>query len=653
MVSSAVLKALVADDSAVDAELTVRELEGVGFEVEWRRVDTAIEMAAALKAEPWDVVLADFKMPDFTGLEALALVHACDPDLPFILVSGAVGEDLAAEIMRAGAHDYVAKDRLFRLAPAVRRELREARNRRAHRRAEFELRKMALVVEQIPSVVVITDLEGLIEYVNARFTELTGYTLEEVAGQNPRILKSGFTKAEHYKALWDAVRSGHEWHGRFHQRRKDGTTYEEEATIGPMRDEQGRTTHYLKVGEDVTARHILEQQFRQAQKMEAVGRLAGGIAHDFNNLLTVISGFTEMAMSGLDASNPLRRDLEQVAIAGERGAALTRQLLAFSRKQTLEPQSFVLSKVVREAESMVRRLVGEDVTLDLRAADNDAGSILAEPGQIEQVLMNLVVNARDAMPTGGRLTISTASLQLDAASAAQHVGTEPGLYTMLSIADTGDGMTPEVLSKIFEPFFTTKGSGKGSGLGLSTVYGIVSQLGGTIEVVSTHGQGSRFDVYLPATTPVAGAVTSTGGALLDAAGSETILVVDDEQPVARFAQRMLTAAGYTVLTAHHPGEALVVCEKYTSTIHLVLTDVIMPQMSGRELGDRLAQLRPDLRVLYMSGYTDDILSDNDALGADRQMLRKPFTGDLLLRKVREVLDQAWPTGSPSGRSTAE
>ncbi len=651
--SNAPLKALVADDSDVDAELTVRELGRAGFEVSWRRVDTAIGMAAALASDSWDVVLSDFKMPQFSGLEALALVHDCDRDLPFILVSGAVGEDLAVEIMRAGAHDYVAKDRLFRLAPAVRRELRDAHTRRAHRRAEHELRKMALVVEQIPSVVVITDLDGQIEYVNPRFTELTGYTLDEVTGQNPRILKSGDMTPEHYKLLWETVRAGHEWRGLFQQRRKDGTTYEEEATIRPMRDEDGGITHYLKVGEDVTARHALEQQFRQAQKMEAVGRLAGGVAHDFNNLLTVISGFTEMAMAGLTSDDPLRHDLEQVAIAGDRGAALTRQLLAFSRKQALEPQSFVLSKVVREAESMVRRLVGEDVSIDLRAPDEDASTILAEPGQIEQVLMNLVVNARDAMPTGGRLTIRTSSLQFDAEAASQHVKIAAGPYTMLSVADTGHGMTTEVLSKIFEPFFTTKGIGKGSGLGLSTVYGIVSQLGGTVEVFSTLEQGSRFDIYLPVTTPVAGASTGTGGALIDAAGTETILVVDDEQPVARFAQRMLTAAGYTVLTAHHAGEALVVCEKYTADIDLMLTDVIMPKMSGRELADRLSQLRPQLRVLYMSGYTDDILSDNNALGAERQLLRKPFTGELLLRKVRDVLDQAWPTGSTSTRGVAE
>jgi len=644
-VSHVALKVLIVDDSAVDAELTVRELTRGGFSVDWQRVDSAADMAAALHDDAWDIVLSDFKMPGFNGLAALALVQASARDLPFVLVSGAVGEDIAVEVMRAGAHDYVAKDRLSRLAPAVVRELREALTRQAHRRAELELRKMALVVEQIPSVVVITDLNGAIEYVNPRFTELTGYTRDEVQGQNPRILKSGFTDEAQYQELWRTVSAGHEWRGTFHQKRKDGTTYAEEATIRPMRDAEGRITHYLKVGEDVTARHALEQQFRQAQKMEAVGRLAGGVAHDFNNLLTVISGFTEMAMSGLEAGDPLRHDLEQVALAGERGAALTRQLLAFSRKQALEPLPFVLSKVVREAESMVRRLVGEDVSIDLHAPDIDAGTVLAEPGQIEQVLMNLVVNARDAMPTGGRLSIATASHPLDHEAAARLVNVKPGVYSRLSITDTGHGMAPETLSKIFEPFFTTKGMGKGSGLGLSTVYGIVSQLGGAVEVWSEPGEGARFDVYLPITlTP--GSVPGAGPIAGSSAGSETILVVDDEAPVARFAQRILTAAGYTVLSANHAGEALVVSEKYGAPIHLMLTDVIMPQMSGRELADRLTQSRPDLRVLYMSGYTDDILNNNDALSPERQLLRKPFTGDVLLRKVREVLDPPSRPESP-------
>ncbi|MGE3956414.1 MAG: response regulator [Vicinamibacterales bacterium] len=636
------LRVLIVDDSNADAELTVRELSRGGFTVDWRRVDRADTLAGALRDGSWDVVLSDFKMPQFSGLEALSVVHATGQDLPFILVSGAVGEDLAVEIMRAGAHDYVSKERLFRLAPAVLREMREAQTRRAHQRAEHELRKMALVVEQIPSVVVITDLEGRIEYANPRFTELTGYTLDEVLGRNPNILKSGTTPPEEYRVLWETIRSGHEWRGTFHQRRKDGSIYQEEAVIRPMRDAYGRITHYLKVGEDVTARHALEQQFRQAQKMEAVGRLAGGVAHDFNNLLTVISGFTEMAMTGLAGDDPLRKDLEQVALAGERGAALTRQLLAFSRKQALEPVPFVLGKVVREAESMVRRLVGEDVSISLRADEGEAGTILAEPGQIEQVLMNLVVNARDAMPTGGRLAITTSNRTLDFEDAAIHVGTSPGPYSVLTVADTGHGMSDEVLSRIFEPFFTTKGTGKGSGLGLSTVYGIVTQLGGTIEVASTPGSGTRFDVFFPVSTNAGAGVQGAGSGAPDVAGTETILVVDDEGPVARFAQRVLATAGYTVLGANHAGEALVVSEKYQSAIQLVLTDVIMPQMSGRELADRLTRSRHDLRVLYMSGYTDDILNDNNALTPERQLIRKPFTADVLLRKVREVLDQPTP-----------
>ena len=644
---SEALRVLVADDSAVDAELTVRELTRAGFDVEWIRVEQATAFADALQTGVWDLVLSDYRMPQFTGLDALALLQKSGLDLPFILVSGAVGEDVAVEIMRAGAHDYVAKHRLFRLAPAVTRELRDARTRQAHRHTELERRKMAMVIEQIPSVVVITDLAGRIEYVNPRFTELTGYTREEVQGQNPRILKSGATSPERYRELWNLVRSGNEWRGTFHQRRKDASTYEEDAVIRPMRDASGRITHYLKVGEDVTARHTLERQFRQAQKMEAVGRLAGGVAHDFNNLLTVISGFTEMAIASLDPDDPLRADLEQVALAGERGAALTSQLLAFSRKQALEPAPFILARTVREAESMVRRLVGEDITVDLRIDADDSGTILAEPGQLEQILMNVVVNARDAMPTGGRLTISTDLRTVDVEAASQHAGLRVGQYAVLTVTDTGHGMSPETLSKIFEPFYTTKNLGKGSGLGLSTVYGIVTQLGGIIDVHSEPDQGARFDIFLPVSRASATESPATGSRAGEPAGTETILVVDDETPVAQFAQRVLSGAGYTVLPASHPGEALVVCEKYSGDINLVVTDVIMPQMSGRELADRLCQLRPGIRVIYMSGYTDDTLSDNDALGPDRQLVRKPFTGELLLRKVREVLDLPVSDTTPS------
>ena len=628
------LKALVADDSDVDAELAVRELERAGLEVSWRRVDTAIDMAAALAAEPWDVVLSDFKMPQFSGLEALALAHDCDRDLPFILVSGAVGEDLAAEIMRAGAHDYVSKDRLYRLAPAVRRELRDAHSRRAHRRAELELRKMALVVEQIPSVVVITNLEGKIEYANRRFTELTGYTLAEIVGQTHRLLKSGQTTPEQYTLLWDTLRSGREWHGVFHQRRKDGTTYEEEATIGPMRDEQGRTTHYLKVGEDVTAKRALEQQFRQAQKMEAVGRLAGGVAHDFNNLLTVINGTADIALMDLPDGDPMREEFEHIQEAGDRAAQLTRQLLAFSRKQVLSPVTLNLSTHVSNIARLLQRMIGEDITLDINLA-TELETVLADPGQIEQVILNLAVNARDAMPAGGSLTITTGNVMLDAAFVAAHPDATAGPHVLTTVTDTGIGMPPEVVAHIFEPFFTTKSQGKGTGLGLATVYGIVKQSRGFV-VVSSTPKGTTFEMYLPVAAAGATA-TAPQPKTAPTSGTETILLAEDEDALRALAARMLRESGYEVIATRSGEEALERLKNHDGPMDLLFTDVVMTGMTGLQLAREARAVRPGIRVLFSSGYSDERVSKEVANDA-RYFIAKPYTVKALATKVREVLD---------------
>jgi two-component system NtrC family sensor kinase len=634
----AALKVLVADASDAEAERSIHELTRAGFDVSWRRVDSTPALTAALADPVWDVVLADVWLPGFTGVDALALVLATREDLPVIVVSGAVGEDVAVRLMRDGACDVVSRDGLARLGPAVTHVLREAESRHARRHAQVELRKMALVVEQIPSVVVITDLEGRIEYVNPRFTELTGYTREEVRGRNPRILKSGQTSPERYRELWETVRAGQEWRGLFHQRRKDGTTYAEEAVIRPMRDESGRITHYLKLGEDVTDKQALEHQFRHAQKMEAVGRLAGGVAHDFNNLLTVISGFTEMALAGLAPADPLRRDLEQIALAGERGAALTRQLLAFSRKQTLEPKSFSLGQVVRDAESMVRRLVGEDVTIDFRASADEGGLVMAEPGQIEQVLMNLVVNARDAMPSGGRLSIGTATVRFDAESAARRVKMKAGAYAVLTVADTGHGMDPETLSRIFEPFFTTKGAGRGTGLGLSTVYGIVRQAGGHIGVESEPGRGTTFTIYLPdAVSMPPRRDPAPLRTPVIAAGSATVLLVEDESAVRTLVRTVLTRGGYQVLEAADGEAALALARSHDGAIDLLLTDIVMPKMNGRDLASAVGDVRPGTRILFMSGYESAADEEDDTASAGA-FIQKPFVAEALARKVRQVLD---------------
>lgn len=379
------------------------------------------------------------------------------------------------------------------------------------------------------------------------------------------------------------------------------------------------------------------EQLQQSQKMEAVGRLAGGVAHDFNNLLTAITGYSDLTLRRLEQGNPFRRNIEEIKKAGDRAASLTRQLLAFSRKQVLQPKVLNLNDVVSDMDKMLHRLIGEDIEL-LSILDPALGYIQADPGQIEQVLMNLVVNSRDAMPKGGKLTIETRNIQLDEEYAARHVSVAPGSYVMLVVSDTGCGISEETQAYIFEPFFTTKELGKGTGLGLSTVYGIVKQSGGNIWVYSEKGQGTTFKVYLPRVGHVSQDIRAepVNGPLPQ--GTETVLVVEDEEVVRRMARRILEMNGYHVLDASRADEAIEICKHYMKPIHLLLTDVVMPQMGGRDLAERIIQLRPQTKVLYMSGYTDDAIVHHGVLDPDVAFLQKPFVSATLTHKVREVLD---------------
>ncbi|MBI5509510.1 MAG: GAF domain-containing protein [Deltaproteobacteria bacterium] len=389
--------------------------------------------------------------------------------------------------------------------------------------------------------------------------------------------------------------------------------------------------------EDVTEQRQTEEQLKLAQRLEAVGRLAGGVAHDFNNLLSVIISYAGFAASELRESDPIRADIVEIESAGKRAASLTRQLLAFSRKQLLEPEVLSLNKVVGGIESMLRRLLGEDIDIEVHLAE-DLGSIMADPGQIEQVIMNLAVNARDAMPRGGKLTVETANVVLDEEYANQHIAVKPGRYVMLSVTDTGTGMDPAVKEHLFEPFFTTKEKGKGTGLGLSTVYGIVKQSGGNVWVYSEVGQGTTFKVYLPRVDAPAVETTRRSMPAI-ARGSETVLVVEDEDAVRRLAERILRSAGYKVLAAASGGDALLLWEKHRGEIDLLLTDVVMPQMSGRELAERLGKPCPTLKVLYMSGYTDNAIVHHGVLDPGTRFIGKPFSTTELTRKVREALDE--------------
>jgi len=397
----------------------------------------------------------------------------------------------------------------------------------------------------------------------------------------------------------------------------------------------------MDITEQVLSRRRLqetEDQLRQSQKLESVGMLAGGIAHDFNNLLTVITGYSELTLKGLDKADPLVHNVEEIKTAAERAASLTRQLLAFSRKQVLQPKVLDLNSIILNIEKMLGRLVGED--MELRSLPGvGLGQVKADPGQIEQVVLNLVVNARDAMPNGGKITLETANIHLDEAYARRHIAVQPGWYAMLAVTDTGHGMDAKTQKYIFEPFFTTKEQGKGTGLGLSTVYGIVKQSGGNIWVYSEVGVGTSFKIYLPlvdehVTGPEAGPGRPEG-----ALGTETILVAEDEEMVRHLARESLMKNGYTVLEAADGGEALLIAQQHQGPIHLLLTDVVMPRMSGKELAEQVVKLRPDTRVLYMSGYTDQAIVHHGILDRDIAFIGKPFTPNALVLKIVAVLQQ--------------
>ena len=402
-------------------------------------------------------------------------------------------------------------------------------------------------------------------------------------------------------------------------------------------DEQSKLVEFQSVGRDITERKRLEEQLLQSQKMEAIGRLAGGIAHDFNNLLTVILAYSDMLLHELEEDDPLHLDMEEINRAGERAAALTRQLLAFSRKQMLQPEILDLNQILTLMEGMLRRLIGEDIALDISLTD-DIGAVKADPGQIEQVLLNLVVNARDAMPHGGMLVIKTDNITLTEEDT-QHIELEPGQYVILSITDSGQGMDAETQTHIFEPFFTTKAPGVGTGLGLATVFGIVKQSDGHIDLNSEVGLGTTFKIYLPhlSDTPTKVIQQTTRSAI--PRGTETVLLVEDEDDVRQLVQMILTEQGYSVLVAGYGQQALEVCDQFDDPIDLLLTDVIMPGgMNGRDLADRLKPRYPDMRVLYMSGYTENTIIHHGVLDESLELLQKPFTLDVLARRVRAVLD---------------
>jgi len=682
------LRILLVDDYEDDAALLVAELRRGGFEPNFLRVDTPARLNEALESGRWEIILSDYVMPHLGGLEVLQWVKKIRQNAPVIMVSGKIGEEVAVEALLAGAYDYVMKDNLHRLVPAVRRALSEhalkkeraeaveAVYRRSHQQeavAELGMRALSGIevsdLMQEAAVLVAGVLEAQLSEVLEILPDRKGFLLRAGIGWHEgrvgkavvpggRHSQAGFTILSNdpviLKDLSQETRfSGHALlleHGVV-----SGLSVAIHGKNLPFGILGVYTTHPHDFSEtDVhfvqsvanllgiaIERHLAEEEMMHAQKMESVGRLAGGVAHDFNNILTVITGYSELLLSRFASKDPIYHDLEEIKRSAEQATLLTRKLLVFSRKQVVQPRVLGLNRVIDDMRNMLQRLIGEDIELSATLAPN-LGHIKIDPGHIEQILMNLSVNARDAMPRGGRLVLQTSMDVLSAEDIIKHPTVKPGRYTVLSVTDTGCGMNADTQAHLFEPFFTTKEQGKGTGLGLATVYAIVRQGGGYIDVQSSPGQGSLFKIFLPVTDEPVEPIAPAPAVPPSLNGKETVLVVEDEEVIRNLAQRVLSEKGYRVLEARHGVEALDLCEHHTGPIDLVLTDMVMPQMGGRQFVDSFTQKNPGAKILYMSGYTDRMAEERGFLKEGMNFLQKPFTPQDLVIRVRELLNAGDP-----------
>jgi PAS domain S-box-containing protein len=776
------LRVLIIEDSKDDAELLLRELKRHNYEPAHQRVDSADGVNAALDSQEWDVIIADYTMPGFSGTQALVLVRTRGFDTPFIFVSGTLGEDTAVTAMKAGAQDYLVKGNLKRLVPAIERELREAATRQAReeaeaerraaqarfrqilavaadaiivvdekgrisvfngaaellfgyradetlgkpidmlipdryalahrehlenfaqsslsfkrmndrgeivgrrkngeefiaeasisklvdggfitltvvvrditarRRAEETLRQLSRAVEQSSNFVIITDVVGQVQYVNRRFLETMGYSIQELLGATPALWKSGKMTEDEYTELWRTIVSGHDWRGEFENKRKDGTLITVSAVISPVRDDSGQITHFVCIQEDITERRSIEAQLQQLHRMEAIGRLTGGFAHDFNNLLTIAIGNLDVLQDELKPS-PKAQELANFALtACLRGADLVAQLLAFARRRPLKPAVFDVNLLITETAALLRRSLGERIEVETTLA-RDVWPVEADPSLVESALANLAINARDAMPEGGRLIVETRNRCLDAHEPAATPDAAPGDYVLLSVTDTGIGIPPENLGRVCEPFFTTKGA-KGTGLGLSMVYGFAKQSGGHLRIRSEIGVGTTVELYLPrAAGKKAQRPPATEAGRQTDVQRARILVVEDNPEVRRMVVKQLVDAGHQVEEAEDTAKALAAIDR-GSPFDLLFTDIVLPgPMSGRELAREVRRRSPGIKILLTSGYADPALSKDGDTDESTILLSKPYRKRELLLKLAEVLGPGRsPDESGKARTAAQ
>jgi len=629
-------KILLIEDEVELLDALVAVLKDHHYEV--TGLTSATEGIECLRRETYDILISDLMMPEMDGLDLLRRALQLDHDLVCIMITGHGTIQSAVEAMKIGAFDYVLKPfRVGSITPVLTRALSLRRQRLEKVRRELDEQRIRLqnVVANVPGVVweVWGDPNSEMSrwsFVSDYIREMLGYSIQEWLTPSSFWLSVVHPddRERALKETNEVFLNGGCSRSEFRCLTRDKRVIWVEANYAAIKGEDGKSVGMRGVSIDITARKHTEEQLRQSQKMEAIGQLAGGVAHDFNNLLTAINGYSELALRRMKPEDPLTKNLEEIKRAGNRAASLTRQLLAFSRKQVVEPCILDLNTIVVEVEKMLRRLIGEHIELRTELAPS-LGTVKADPGQMEQVLMNLAVNARDAMPEGGKLVIQTANVVLDSADI--ETGANSGPHVMLAMTDSGCGMSRETQAHIFEPFFTTKGKGRGTGLGLSMVYGIVQQFNGCICVESEEGKGTTFKIYLPQVNRQLVDKCEAKTVPRKIEGSETVLVVEDEEIVRNLAKQILRLHGYSVLEAANGGAALRICEHHNGPIQLLLSDVIMPEMGGVELSTRLSSIRPDMKILFMSGYTENVVLDN--------FLQKPFSHHDLVSKVREVLDE--------------
>jgi len=645
------LRLLIVEDQPYDAELAVAVLEEAGYACQWQRVETRDAFVRCLQTAAYDLILADYSLPSFDGMTALRLFLEYDLGSPFIFISGTVGEETAIDSLKAGATDYVMKNRLGRLAPVVQRALQEREGQHWHQQAEEQLHRMEQMYHQlldaITDLVVVKDPRSHIIWANKAFCDYCGMTNEQLYGLPDAPFNPQGSIQEYIKDETDVFTTGQLLElPEEPLTRYDGQVRLFHTVKSPIFDANGSISKLVAVCRDITERwqaeanrRSLEEQLFQVQKMESIGTLAAGVAHDFNNLLSVILASIDLMRDELRPQDMLLRTrLANIESAAERAATLTRQMLAFSRDQRMERRALNLHDTIDNLLKMLRRIIGEDVEVSLRTAA-EVSPVFADPGQIEQVLMNLAVNARDAMPSGGELRVETRNRTLDAAYCQEHPWAKPGQYVQLTVSDTGHGMDAETCQRIFEPFFTTKEVGKGTGLGLSVVYGIVKQHDGLIHVHSEVGHGTTFNIYLPV-APKRSAVVADDTILAPPSGTETLLVAEDEDAMRMLAHTVLTRLGYTVLLARDGQEAVQLYTAHRERIALLILDVIMPRQGGRETYTQIRAMGSTVPVLFVTGYSTDLARGELLAGKGVMVLQKPYSIRTLGHKVREILDRA-------------